>query len=268
MACSVCGAALSPGDRFCARCGAPAGAAPHGGPRFCTACGALVGPDDAHCARCGASILLGAPPLEEDAWPEGLDLEPEAPARATGELPGTAAMAPAAHPVATSTEILPTIPGPPPPHREPAGASPAGGRATSGGRGFPAGAALALLGGMAVVLSALLPWLSGGGARVAPKDIPSLVLVGSDGGPSLAILLLALGSAGALAAIVSMLVPPARFLRRVLGSLTLTVIVVFGVRFAIDLPEGASLLRQLGPGAYMAAAGALLETAAGRWIRR
>lgn len=51
--CVGCGAALSPDDRFCAKCGTPVAAR-------CPQCGAAVQAEDRFCVGCGASLIAGA----------------------------------------------------------------------------------------------------------------------------------------------------------------------------------------------------------------
>jgi len=51
--CVGCGAALSPDDRFCGKCGAPVDAR-------CPQCGAAVQAEDRFCVGCGASLIAGA----------------------------------------------------------------------------------------------------------------------------------------------------------------------------------------------------------------
>jgi hypothetical protein len=131
-------------------------------------------------------------------------------------------------------------------------------------RGFPWGASVALVGGMAVVVSAILPW-TGGGAL--PRDIAarSLIQAGGEGGLNLGVVLLVAGTIGSLVALLTMLVPWVGFLRRLVGILTLAMPVLFVLR-AMEPGAGVGgLVGALDVGVYVAGAGALVQVIAGKW---
>lgn len=141
--------------------------------------------------------------------------------------------------------------------------------ALSPGTGFPWGGTLALLGALAVILSAIVDW--GGPFRASlPRDISATWLLepaASPEGPSLGVLLLVAGTLGALVALVAMAAPGFTFLRRFVGLVTLMVPVGFGLRTVQSLAEESSLSElpsALGLGVVMAAAGGSLLLAARR----
>ena len=134
--------------------------------------------------------------------------------------------------------------------------------------GFPWGGTLALIGSLAVIISAILDW--GGSFRATlPRDISATWLLEPSGltsGPSLGVVLLVAGTLGALVSLIGMAAPVFTFLRRIVGLLTLMVPMAFAFR-TLQLGEGTALTdlpSALGVGAMTAAAGALLELAAGR----
>ena len=50
--CAHCGAAGSPGRKYCTSCGSPLG-------HFCKTCGAMGSPDDHYCGVCGTVLAEG-----------------------------------------------------------------------------------------------------------------------------------------------------------------------------------------------------------------
>jgi hypothetical protein len=137
---------------------------------------------------------------------------------------------------------------------------------------FPLGATLALLGAVAVILSAVLPW-DGPFRSSLPRDIPAVRLLSDAGGSglSLGILLLSVGTLGALMALLTMAVPVLKPLRRLVGLLSLSLPFLFAVQTGRPiLAEGSitPLWSALGVGVYVAAGGAFVQTVAGRWFRR
>jgi hypothetical protein len=119
-----------------------------------------------------------------------------------------------------------------------------------------------------VIISAILDW--GGPFRATlPRDISATWLLEPSGlttGPSLGIVLLVAGTLGALVSLIGMAAPGLTFLRRIVGLLTLMIPMAFAFR-TLQLGEEttvADLPSALGVGAIGAAAGALLELAAGR----
>jgi hypothetical protein len=155
----------------------------------------------------------------------------------------------------------PEAPIPTPPTKEP----------REGPRGFPLGATFALLGAVAVIVSAVLEW-GGPFGRPFPRDIAVRLLFDPSGpatGPNLGVVLLVVGTVGALVALLTMAVPAFTPLRRLIGLLTLAIPAGFTLRTAtlgdgsfVDLP---SLIEA---GVYVALAGAFAEMVAGRWFRR
>lgn len=140
------------------------------------------------------------------------------------------------------------------------------------GAGFPWGGTFALVGSLAVIISAILDW--GGPFRATfPRDISATWLLEPSGlttAPSLGVLLLAIGTLGALVSLVGMAAPGLTFLRRIVGLITLMVPMAFAFR-TLQLGEEATVVdlpSTLGVGAIVAAAGGLLELAAGGPRRR
>lgn len=171
------------------------------------------------------------------------------------------------------TAVMPQPAGPPTPPL-PAAAPQAPEPAPPPTRRFPLGATLALLGAMAVLFSALLEWspAAGPGAGAGfPREIPLRRLLDVEAagpGISLGLALLVAGVAGALLALLTMLVPALKFLRRLVGLASLAIPVLFAVR---AIPSAGAIVRLpelLGVGAYVAAAGAFVQIVAGRWFRR
>lgn len=249
-------------------------------PRFCTRCGSPLDPGDRFCGRCGAAARRlqepddpsgpddGDDPLAE--WERHRQLRPlpapadEAP---TEEVPVARASDTAALPeVGPDTPPVPLAPPPP--------------VAVAPRRGFPVGAVLALAGAIAVILSAVLPWTRGLhpelGPGALPRDVPLLDVVFDFGserdGPSMGVALLWAGVAGGLTALLTMVAPVLRFLRRLIGLVTLAIPGLFVARTALGLigqPDGLGGLGGiLGAGVYVAAAGAITQMVAGRWFGR
>jgi hypothetical protein len=150
----------------------------------------------------------------------------------------------------------PAAPGglpPPPAAPEPA----ASGSATV--RGLPPFKPLALTGGLALVVSAFLPWISGG-SSVSAVDIPLEAvwnLEAGDGAVKLGFVLLALGGVGAALAFV----PRSAGFRRVIGSIGLALILGFALNLyrSIDQAGGSlgDVIGAVGLGIYVALAGAV-----------
>jgi len=293
--CRDCGSQSRDVDRFCAACGTTLAGVPVSTVKptgFCTACGAPLAAADRFCGRCGQPTV---PDDRDRTQPhlvsgggffEGWDREPPTPAEEprTESIPVPAkrrsdtAVLPVqsdpylkpASPADRPVEVLeppepeagPARPAPPPRAERPAGA-------------FPWGASLALLGAVAIVVSALLPWTRGELVLV-PRDLPFRFLIspeaadaGRVAGPSLGIVLLVAGVAGALVALLTMVAPFLRFLRRLIGLLTLVVPVLFVIRLATAGGVGLDALPDaLGVGVYVAAAGSAVQIVAGRWFRR
>jgi hypothetical protein len=244
-------------------------------------------------------------------WENPVDRLPEAtggpPAPAAGSegaggRPSGEPPAPPPSPDQTPTEAIPTArpgdtavmpqmpsepymaPGPPRPAGPPPGpalAPPPRAPAYQAGpsrppsRGFPWGATFALLGAVAVLVSALLPWAIGElTGTVEPRDLDFRLLLDPDGastGPSLGLVVLGLGVLGALLALLTMVAPVLKFLRRIVGLVTLVAPGLFVWRLVQGLLEAGAidqLARTIGPGLYVVTVGALTQIVAGRWFRR
>jgi Double zinc ribbon len=286
--CSSCGAAARADDRFCGRCGTELVAAPPPPPEgegFCTSCSAPVERDDRFCGRCGAPVReVVAEPEAIEAEDLLADWDLEVPEDEEVPLPSAAEQPP--HRDDAITEAIPrpprpsdtaviarypeVVPSPPLPSLMAPGPAPES-RAPS--RGFPLGATVALLGAVAVIVSAILEW-NGPFGPPLPRDIAARLLFDPTGpttGPNLGVVVLVVGTIGALMAILTMAVPALRLLRRLLGLAALAIPAGFAVRTVqLALGEGTllDLPDLLGPGVYVAAAGAFVEMVAGKWFGR
>lgn len=251
---------------MCPRCAAPV----DDGARFCGTCGtALTAESDTL-----ASDLFGDPddPLAEwnrRSGPRAVPATPGGPPPAD-EAPTESIPRPRVEDTAVMPQPGPRTPplpvaAPPPAHVP---ASP------PAGRRFPLGATLALLGAMAVLFSALLEWAPGaeqGPGAAFPRDIPFRRLLDVEAvgpGISLGLVLLVAGVAGALLALLTMVVPALKFLRRLVGLACLALPVLFAFRAAPSFGEIGRLPELLGVGVYVAAVGAFVQVVAGRWFRR
>lgn len=137
---------------------------------------------------------------------------------------------------------------------------------------FPLGATFSLLGAVTVIVSSILSW-RGALDGEFPKDIPAVAILdpGVTSGLNLGLVLLAIGTLGALVALLTMAVPFLKFVRRLIGLVTLAIPVAFALRTADPLlADGriGDLPAALGIGVYLAAAGAVTQIVAGRWFRR
>lgn len=272
--CAACGSPAGVEDRFCATCGSALGEeapAEVPGASFCTSCGTPLDPDDRFCGRCGAPVRTGSDLVEEDEddlladWDlEVPDEEPPEPNEAVTEsIPRPARISDTAVIEQQPEPAPPPYAPPPPPAREP--------RAPV--RGFPLGATFALLGAVAVVVSATLEWNGPFGPDL-PRDIAFRLLLDPTGpatGINLGVVLLIAGTVGALVAILTMALPALKPIRRVVGLLTLAIPAGFAVRtFQLALSDGSllDLPTLLGPGVYVALVGAFIEMVAGKWFGR
>jgi hypothetical protein len=135
--------------------------------------------------------------------------------------------------------------------------------------GFPWGGTLALLGALAVIISAVLDW-GGPFSESLPRDISAAWLLDpgiASSGPSLGVVLLIAGTLGALVCLIGMAAPAFTFLRRLVGLLTVTIPVAFALRTMEALVEEASILdvpSALGIGVAVATAGGLVQLFASR----
>ncbi len=284
--CLSCGAPASDSDRFCGRCGAqlgqPTRTATQG---FCTVCGARLVSGDRFCSRCGTAVgpSLGdevpvAP--DDDDFMAGWD---DLPAAYLDDLPlipvteeavtetiatqrqggDTAVITPVPSPLDSPDQESPA-PAPSPPSAEP--------ERPLGANSFPLGATIALIGAVAVIASSILVWRGPFDGQF-PKDIPAAAILDPDatGGLNLGVVLLGIGTLGALFALLTMAVPFLKFVRRLIGLVTLLIPVGFVLRTADPLlADGrlGELPSALGIGVYVAAAGAVTQMVAGRWFRR
>jgi hypothetical protein len=118
-------------------------------------------------------------------------------------------------------------------------------------------------------MSAILDW-GGAFAATLPRDISATWLLdpsSPESGPSLGVLVLFVGTLGALVALVSMAAPGFTFLRRGMGLLTLMIPIAFGLR-TLQLLAGEAGLSELpsslGIGVVVATVGGLVQLAAGK----
>jgi hypothetical protein len=270
--CRRCGSPLETGDLFCGECGSKVpGAA--GDPDEPTQAGEMVRQDEDFFA----------------AWDKGL---PQVPPEEVPHRPDEAVTETIATARPGDTAVLPTAPAEPyldpgaprpavPPHDA---AAPGGAQvyppkpAPRPRQGFPLGATLALIGALAVIVSALLEWLRDAsltpGDGVFPRDVAFRLLLdpgGPETGVSLGIVLLGAGLLGALVALITMVVPVLKFLRRLVGLVTLALPGLFVFRIVQELLSRGTvdeIWTVLGVGVYVAAAGAFTQMIAGKWFRR
>jgi hypothetical protein len=151
----------------------------------------------------------------------------------------------------------------PPPAREP----------RERARGFPLGATVSLIGAVAVIVSAILEW-NGPFGEDLPRDIAFRLLFDPRGpatGPNLGVVLLSVGTLGALVSLLTMAVPLLTPARRLIGLATLAIPAGFFVRTVQLGLGGGSILdvpALVGIGVYVALAGSVVQLVAGRWSRR
>jgi zinc-ribbon domain len=296
--CRRCGSALQDGDRFCGECGAPVpGVAAN--PDEPTQAADVLEEDRAEDFFAEWENVEPLGPLPEDQ----ADEPTRGPKGRPGDAPPDAGAPVQASPDQSPTEAIPTAragdtavmpqmpsepymapgaprragprPGPalaPPPPGPPAYQA---GPARPPSRGFPVGATFSLLGAVAVLVSALLPWATGDlTGTVEPRDLPFQLLLDPDGpgtGPSLGLVVLGLGLLGAFLALLTMVAPAVKFLRRIVGLVTLAAPGLFVWRLVQGLLEAGAidqLLSTMGPGLYVVTAGAFTQIVSGRWFRR
>jgi hypothetical protein len=275
-------------QRFCTRCGGSLDA----GDRFCGRCGQAVreGPTDPDEPTLAADVLSEEQADEEEDllsdWDFGLEDQDAIPPPAPAGPPAVSIPPPDQAPTQSirvgppprDTAVLPVQPQQAPyePEREPPpGPAAAPVPAERRGGGFPLGATIALLGAVAVILSSILDWGRGELAGTFPRDIPARQLISPGAevtGVSMGIVLVAVGTLGALLALLTMAVPFLKFLRRLVGLATLAVPVLYVIRVVV-VPLFAEfrfseVVGVLGPGFYFAAVGAFAQMIAGRWFGR
>jgi zinc-ribbon domain len=233
----------------------------------CPSCGAAVDADDRYCRRCGADLTSDdtqAVPVRKGAAASN------PPADRPSEVFDTQAFPAASVP---SEPYLAPRSWAPPAESEPEEAP---NRAPASGRGIPVGAIIALLAAAVVVASGFLEWRAealGGGTAA---DIPLRFLSNPQanakpGDVTIALVLLGLGTLGAIAALLSILLPGFRFLRRLIGGFTFLVPVVFVIRTELELRFLSGehpFLGSIGRGVWLCAIAAVAEIVAGRWFRR
>jgi hypothetical protein len=226
--------------------------------------------DDRHCRRCGA-VLAGD---DTQAIPVS--------GGNTGSNPGAAGRSGEAF----DTQALPAVSVPAEPYLAPRSWAPerveeepedvADRRPPPRHREAPVGAIIALVAAATVVASGFLEWRAealGGGTAA---DIPLRFLANPEvnarpGDVTIALVLLGLGTVGAVASLLSILIPVLRFLRRVIGGFTLVVPIVFVIRteLALRFLSGEhAFLDSIGRGVWLCAIAAVVEIFAGRWFRR
>jgi hypothetical protein len=266
-ACPTCGAPTLDSDVFCASCGTRL---QNDAERSCPQCGAPVTEGDRHCRRCG-TVLDGN---DTQAIPVSR--------RATGSNPGSADPSNRVF----DTQLLPAASVPAEPYLSPRSWAPEPAEVQAEEEEYrqppprrreaPVGAVVALLAAAVVVASGFLEWRAealGGGTAA---DIPLRFLVNPEasakpGDITIALLLLGLGTLGAIVALLSILVPWMRFLRRLIGGFTLLVPIVFVIRSELTLRFLSGehpFLDSIGRGVWLCAIAAVVEIVAGRWFRR
>jgi zinc ribbon protein len=273
--CTRCGSQLETGDRFCGQCGAPVPGVAADPDEPTLAAGPRSGQTEDFFSDWDDDLARGLPVVAAD---EPTLVPPPRPDQATTES------IPTVKP--SDTAVLPQVHAlPEPAARLPPGPARVAPRTAPPRRGFPLGATIALLGAVAVVISALFPWSTGAspefGPQLFPRDIEfTKLLLGTPGrpsGPDLGIVLLGAGLLGALVALITMVLPILKFLRRTVGLLTLAIPILFvfrSIQGSISLQAIAGglsleqLLDWLDVGVYVAAAGAVTEMVAGKWFRR
>ncbi len=138
--------------------------------------------------------------------------------------------------------------------------------------GFPWGGTLALIGAIAVVMSAILDW-EGPFRGSLPRDIRAAWLLdpeAASSGPTLGLILLLVGTLGALVSLLVMASPGFTFLRRFVGLVTVMIPLGFALRTLQSVAAEGGILEvpsSLGIGVVVAAAGAVLQLVARRPAR-
>jgi hypothetical protein len=234
----------------------------------CPSCGATVDVADRYCRRCGV-LLTGddtqaIPASKTAAGSNPQPADPSVQAFDTQALPAAS--------IPAEPYLAPRSWAPPQAEEEPAEAQ----YRESRRREAPVGAIIALVAAAVVVASGFLEWRAealGGGTAA---DIPLRFLANPEatarpGDLTVALVLLGLGTLGAIAALLSILLPWLRFIRRLIGGFTLLVPVVFVIRSELTLRFLSGehpFLDSIGRGVWLCAIAAVLEIVAGRWFRR
>lgn len=216
--------------------------------RYCAKCGLDRREGERFCRNCGAPLGTGETRFHDS--------------------PGSAAAGESTTPIAQHVPSAPFLPPPPAaPLPIPEPTAPIAPIATAP----PPAAArtglpfkpVALAGGIALVVSALLPWTQGPDAPNA-LDLPVELLwslVPGDGPIKIGFLLLAIGGFGAGLAFV----PRTAWIRRLCGSLATAIVLAFAVQLFRALDQSGlgagDLLDVVGAGVYVALAGAVALSA-------
>lgn len=214
----------------------------------CRNCGTAGDLGDRFCRRCGNRVAEGdvAAMTEEISRPTVRRASQRPTATATIERPATpvtSELEPVPQPAGEAREILVIAPK----------------------DRFPWGDSFALVGAIAVIISAILDW-GGPFQGTLPRDISAKWLLepGTQAaGPSLGLAVLFVGTLGSLVALVSMAAPGFTFLRRGIGLLSLMVPLAFAFR-TVQLVDGglSAVPDAIGVGVLVAAGGSLAQMAA------
>lgn len=278
--CAGCGGSLEAEARYCRRCGA---VAPE--PKEDVFAG-MAAPGNGHDAVSGpslaADLFVPRPAIRLEEAPTESIPRPPAPRVPPPSVPPPRPRAvrrpePPPHPSEAPTGIVERIP-PKPPVGEVLWSEPAGPERETWeasiprGAGFPWSGTLALVGSLAVIMSAILDWGGPFGASL-PRDISAVWLLDPDApasGPTLGLVMLLAGTLGALVALLVMAAPGFTFLRRLVGLVTVIIPVGFVLRTLQAVAAEGSVLdlpSELGIGVGVAAGGALVQLLAPRPAR-